>query len=188
MKSFKEIYTETKINHVMIFLILIGSLNWGAVAHGSNLVELLSDYLNNFYKLPYDKILYLLITFSAINLMMKRDFWLPFLGNSVLPPNLVPLRENQKYDTEIKVCVPKGSKVAYWAAIPHKETPDVISAYDKYQNSGVVMANKDGIATLKVMKGTGYIVPSGRYIKPHLHYRVIDNEYGMMGPVYKVDY
>lgn len=188
MKSFNNIYAETKMNHLKIFLTVVGALNWGMVAYGLNPVEILSEKLNEFYKLPYDKIIYILVALSAFSLMMKRDFWLPFLGDTVLPSSLVPLKDNKKYDTEIKVNVPKGCKVAYWASIPHKDIPDVLTAYDKYQNSGVVMADDDGVATLKVMKGSGYIVPSGRYIKPHLHYRVLNNEYGMMGPVMKVDF
>ena len=32
-------------------------------------------------------------------------------------------------------------------------------------------------------KGTGYIVPSGKYIKPHVHYRELKTEYSMIGPV-----
>ena len=50
------------------------------------------------------------------------------------------------------------------------------------------MADDKGMAELKVVKGSGYIVPSGRYIALHVHYRVLSSEHAMMGPVNKIYY
>ena len=188
MKTFNKKYTETKIYYLCAMLVIIGSLNWGAVALGTNIVEVIANKLRNYQDLPYEKIIYISVAMAAIVLATNRDFWLPFLGDSVLPHSMIPLKNITKYDTIVKVPVSKGAKVAYWAANPHENTPRVNDAYGDFNNSGVVMANDNGIVELKVVKGTGYIVPSGRYIAPHIHYRVINNEHGMMGPVKKVNY
>ena len=58
----------------------------------------------------------------------------------------------------------------------------VEQAYGAYSNAGVTVSDKNGFAVLTFNKGTGYIVPSGKYIKPHVHYREL-NEFGMMGSV-----
>lgn len=187
MKTFNKKYTETKIYYFCAMLVIIGSLNWGAVALGTNVVEVIANKLRNYEDLPYEKIVYISVAMAAVVLATNRDFWLPFLGESVLPHSMIPLKNIIKYDTVIKVPVPKGAKVAYWAAYPHDNTPRVTQAYGDFENGGVVMA-KEGIAELKVVKGSGYIVPSGRYIAPHVHYRVLNNENGMMGPVKTVYY
>ena len=33
------------------------------------------------------------------------------------------------------------------------------------------MSDNEGKAILKLQKGSGYIVPGGKYIPPHVHYR-----------------
>lgn len=62
------------------------------------------------------------------------------------------------------------------------DTP-VVDAYGKYDNSGVVMSDASGIATLVFEKGTEYTVPSGKHLKSHVHYRELTGAYGMIGPV-----
>ena len=188
MKTFNKKYSEIKVYQLCASLVLIGAINWGAVSLGTNMVEVVANMLRNYYDLPYEKMIYGAVAMSAIVLATNKDFWLPFLGDSVLPHNMVPLKEVKKYDTVVRVAVPKGAKVAYWAANPHDETPLVTKAYGNFSNSGVVMADDNGIAELKVVKGSGYVVPSGRYIAPHIHYRVLNNDYAMMGPVKKIYY
>lgn len=186
MKTFAKKYAETKINHFAIMLVLMGAVNWGTTSVGYNLVEMIITKINQYVDISnfkLEKIIYLSIALAAIYLGTNRDFWLPFLGDTVMPETLVPLQKNFKYDTELTVKVTPNTKVAFWAANPHDNTPEVMDAYGKYNNSGVVMSNDEGIATLRVIKGSGYNVPSGRYIKPHVHYREIGGDYAMMGPV-----
>ena len=66
-----------------------------------------------------------------------------------------------------------------------KAVPSVKAAYDKFENSGVVVANDQGNAILVFNKGTSYIVPGGKEIKSHVHYREF-SENGMMGPIQSV--
>lgn len=191
MKTFNSKYSEIKIYHLCVALVLAGAINWGAMALGYNLVEIVVEKIKKVVDLgnvKLDTVIYMVIALSAVYLGSNRDFWLPFLGDSVLPAELVDIKQPAKFDTVIKVKVSPNSKVAYWAANPHETTPDVVSAYGNFNNSGVVMADNEGVAELRVIRGSGYKVPSGRYIKPHVHYRELTGEYGMMGPVLKVNY
>jgi hypothetical protein len=109
--------------------------------------------------------------------------WLPFLGESVLPGTLVPLKAHSG-NTHVKVQVTPGAKVAYWSAMPGDDSDiNVRDAYAKFENSGVVVADGEGVATLSFNKGTDYVVPSGKRITSHVHYREFTDEYGMMGPI-----
>lgn len=183
MKKSNNAYLDVKKRQVLLILVLTGAFAWGSFAFGYNPVENLNEMLNKYYKFPFDKLLYVLIGLAALHLSMDKHFWLPFLGDSVLPSQLVPLKANYNFNHEVIVKAPPGSKVGYWAANAHVDTPDVQTAYGDYENSGVVLADENGEAKLRVIKGTGYIVPSGRYIPPHLHYRIFDKETGMMDQV-----
>ena len=84
----------------------------------------------------------------------------------------------------------KFLKIQKWLIGHAKKTKKdgcVMKAYDDYSNSGVVM-EKNGIVKLKVIKGSGYFVPSGKFIKPHVHYRILNKTNGMMGPIRTVYY
>ena len=181
---------------VLIAIVLVGALNWGFHTFGYNLVEMLNRFLSGVFKrrLPLDRIIYVVVAVSAVALAVQRDTWLPFLGNSVLPGAVVPLKKNMG-DTTVDVKVTPGAKVAYWAAEPNDgstegsakadDVPLVRAAYDQFENSGVVVANDQGMATLVFNKGTSYIVPSGRKLESHVHYREFGED-GMMGPVKSV--
>jgi hypothetical protein len=149
-------------------------------------------------RLSLNTIIYVVVALSALYLAFQRETWLPFLGDSVLPGAVVPEKKNSG-DTTVDVHVKPGAKVAYWAAKEQessvgadksvngadKSVPKVRDAYAHFENSGVVIANDAGVATLVFNKGTSYIVPSGREIKSHVHYREFGED-GMMGPVQSV--
>ena len=195
---------STTIHMILVAIVLIGALNWGFHTFGYNLVEMLNRFLSGVFKrrLSVDRVIYVVVALSAVVLAFKRDTWLPFLGESVLPGAVVPLKKNLG-DTTVDVKVQPGAKVAYWAAKPitdvdvavngaakavngaAKAVPSVKAAYDKFENSGVVVANDQGNAILVFNKGTSYIVPGGKEIKSHVHYREF-SENGMMGPIQSV--
>jgi hypothetical protein len=118
---------------------------------------------------------------------MNRNTWLPFLGKTVFPHALVPNKTIDKASKTIKVNVTPNTKVAYWATLDKGDKPDVYTAYADYSNSGVVDSDDKGVATLAINEGSGYIVPNGKYIKPHIHYRELHTS-GMTGPVETVFY
>ena len=149
--------------------------------------------------MPLDRIIYVVVAISALILAFQRDTWLPFLGESVLPGAVLALKTNSG-DTTVDVKVKPLTKVAYWAAKPeskpeskptdgasegNKAVPPVKDAYAHFENSGVVVANEQGVAKLVFNKGTSYVVPSGRKIESHVHYREFGED-GMMGPVKSV--
>ena len=188
---------STTIHMILVAIVLIGALNWGFHTFGYNLVEMLNHFLSGVFKrrLSVDRVIYVVVALSAVVLAFKRDTWLPFLGESVLPGAVVPLKKNLG-DTTVDVKVQPGAKVAYWAAKPitdvdvavngaAKAVPSVKAAYDNFENSGVVVANDQGNAILVFNKGTSYIVPGGKEIKSHVHYREF-SENGMMGPIQSV--
>ena len=184
-----NIWMKTTIRMIAIAAIIAGNINWFAVAFGYNLVDLLNSALSRFFKkqLSLNKVIYFIVGISAIVLAFDRTLWLPFLGESVLPSVLIPLSSASTGAQKIQVKVSPNTKVAYWAARPgnNPEIP-VTDAYDKFDNSGVVMSDASGIATISFEKGTEYTVPSGRQLKSHVHYRELSGEYGMIGPVQTV--
>ena len=186
MDSMENKYWKTKMYHILVLLVLVGGVNWGTTALGYNLVEMLKNILNNTFGMEtyVDKIVYLLVAFAAIKLAMKRDLWLPFLGEAVLPGSLIPLKEVNG-DTTLEVKVKPNTRVAYWASLPQEssDTPLVHEAYGDFKNAGVVLSDKNGVAKLRVNKGTSYIVPSGREIPRHVHYRELDQVWGLIGPI-----
>jgi uncharacterized membrane protein YuzA (DUF378 family) len=178
----------TTMRMIAIALIIVGGINWLLVAFGYNLVELLNRSLSRIFhkQLSVDKLIYVIVGVCAIVLAFDRTLWLPFLGESVMPSALIPVTANSTSANAVKVQVKvsPNTKVAYWAAKPgdNPDTP-VMDAYGKYDNSGVVMSDEKGDATIVVEKGTEYTVPSGKQLKSHVHYRELSGEYGMIGPV-----
>jgi hypothetical protein len=185
---------------VYLGLVLVGALNWGLVAIGYNPVDMLSNLINNGLNrllnsnrnYHFNTIVYSLVAVSAIILAIQRDVWLPFLGRSVLPSALVPLKNPTSVNTVVEVHTRPNTKVAYWAALPMNKNngddsdsdsePDVMTAYGDFSNSGVVMSDDNGLAKLSIAAGTSYKVPSDKVIPRHVHYRII-NEHGMMGRI-----
>lgn len=200
--SDRNIWLYTSVRMVAIALVLIGGVNWFAVAFGYNLVESINRILSGVFRrrLSIDKVIYFIVGLCAIVLAFDRTLWLPFLGESVLPSVLIPLTSATANDNTVEVHVAPNTKVAYWSAKPGNESPEIPTviespssspptvkdAYGKFENSGVVMSDENGVAILAFDKGTPYIVPSGRQINSHVHYRELSGEYGMIGPVQSV--
>lgn len=176
-------YYIYKIRIIILLIVILGSINNAFSQLGYNTLNLLNNLIiKNFnYNINLNKNFNLFVGICAILIALNKTSWLPFLGSSVLPPSIVPL-SNIVGDTKIKVKVSPYTKVAYWSALPNKKHY-VTDAYDKYQNSGVVLSDKDGYATLIFNKGVGYKVPGGAFIDPHVHYRELHEEWAMMGPV-----
>lgn len=159
---------------IAMILVIIGAINWGLTALNFNIIRILTNYINNFLKFNtnLDKMIYLIVAVSGIYLI-KRDTFLPFLGKTVIPPSVIPFKNNiySEYVTEIKV--KPNTKVIYWASRKLDSDNHIVwKAYDNYSNSGVVMSDINGIATIKLEKGSGYVVPwKNKKIPPHFHYR-----------------
>jgi uncharacterized membrane protein YuzA (DUF378 family) len=189
-KMYKKDYWGAKLRMILTGVVVVGAVNWGTTAFGYNLVELLSNLLNNLFKTNYcfDKGIYVVVAVCGVLLASSRTTWLPFLGKSVLPGSLVPLKTPTQSNMKVSIKTEPNAKVAYWAALPTGENPDVFTAYGDYSNSGVVMSDANGNAELPILAGSGYTVPSGRRLERHVHYRVVDEHRGMMGVVRTKNY
>jgi uncharacterized membrane protein YuzA (DUF378 family) len=182
-------HMDIKTHIILVGLVLIGAINWGLHAFGFNLVDWLSKFVNSLVNrnLNLDKIIYIVVAIAGIMLAINRNTWLPFLGKSVLPPTLVPLISNANANIQLPIKTKPNSKIAYWAAFNKSMDQDVITAYADYSNSGVVMSDENGNAVLSIKEGAEYIVPSGKTIRRHVHYRIIEPD-AMMGKVMTIKY
>jgi uncharacterized membrane protein YuzA (DUF378 family) len=181
-------FMRVKIHMILVALVLIGGINWGTTALGYNLVAMLANSVNNYFKTNthLDTVIYLTVAIAAIILLFKRNTWLPFLGLTAFPSQIfVPNKVNKNGSFVVKVNVTPNTRIAYWASKPQssEQIPQVEQAYDDFSNSGVTKSNSKGVAKLLVDPGTSYIVPSGREIPRHVHYRELDKPYGMMGEI-----
>ena len=119
----------------------------------------------------------LVIGASALMLVADRNYYLPFLGVSVIPsPRLssaVPMRN------PIKVTIndlPPNVNVMYWAAL---DTPSNSSnpwdAYGDYSNGGNSRTDESGSVTVQIECPSQYSVKQfgiiDKVLPKHLHYR-----------------
>ena len=190
---YKNIQMKMKLHMLLLAIVFIGAINWGATAIGYNLVDLLSNTLNKTFNsnLPINNVIYIIVALAAIKLATDKTTWLPFLGMSVLPSNLIPLtKSSSDNNKKINIKTYPNKKIAYWTAMPsvNSEIPNVEEAYSDYSNSGVIMSNDKGEATIEIKEGSSYIVPSGKVIPKHVHYRVLGLPYGMIGKIKTIYY
>jgi len=189
-KMYNKIYLKTKINMILFAVVLVGAINWGATALGYNFVQLLSTNVNSYFNVnyPIDKIIYIVVAVSAIWLASKRTTWLPFLGYGIMPSSVVPLTKPTGANRKVNIKTQPNAKIVYWASKNSNDKENVVDAYGDYSNAGVVNADSKGNAVLEVIEGAGYVVPSGKQISRHIHYRTIGLPDGMMGKVMTVKY
>jgi hypothetical protein len=184
--QYSDIYVKTKIYMVLIGLVLFGAINSGLSTLGYNVIELITKQLNLTY--PIEKFLYILIALVALWLASKKTTWLPFLGYGLMPSYLVPLSKPKNTNTKVTIKTMPNAKIAYWSARTNDDKTPVEEAYDDLSNSGVVMSDADGNATLEFLESTGYTVPDGRVLPRHVHWRIVGLQYGLMGKVKTTKY
>lgn len=126
--------------------------------------------------------IYIVVT---IFLMSDRDVFLPFLGETVFPKALLKPQTPADTTKTVRVTVPgvaDGTPVVYWAAEPSENhVKDPWTAYSNYENAGVALVQLE-VAELKVRPPASYYIPSGRLLKHHIHYRILQAN-GMLGSV-----
>jgi uncharacterized membrane protein YuzA (DUF378 family) len=174
-------YTYLVLQKYALIFLIAGAINWLFVGlFGMNLLEEI------FGRGSVTRLLYSLVGLSALFLMFKRDFYLPFLGETVMPCAGLEDRKPSGADTSVTVKTAPYAKVLYWAAEPETEELQHINdwkkAYQAFENVGVTTATESGEATLAVRKPQAYTVPFKGRLEPHIHYRICE-EGGMMGAV-----
>ena len=153
-------YVKTWIHIISISIVLLTTIYSGLCA-----------FIKKLPKTP--KAILVVALIAALSLIVRRNVYLPFLGETVYPCDNLVNKSPDGADLTVTVAdIPAGAKVVYWASEP---STSIVSnpwdAYGKYENSGVVTADASGKAVLSIRKPTGYKVPSGRELKPHVHYR-----------------
>lgn len=116
-----------------------------------------------------------LVACAVVYLAVRRDTYLPFLGETALPGSaLMPMAYKKAGDFAIRIEVdaPDESRVVYWASKPSAaifENPRL--AYTDSDNVGVSHV-KNKSTTFFVAYPSAYKVPM-KTLRPHIHYRII---------------
>jgi uncharacterized membrane protein YuzA (DUF378 family) len=165
---------------IAMVLVIVGSFVWLFV--GVTTWNPLEVYLGK----GVARVIYLLVGLSAAYIAFNRDTYLPFLGETVMPCGAIADKTPPGATKELRVQVPPGSKVLFWAAEPGmedlKQIKDWQHAYTKFENAGVTTAGEDGIAVLKVRSPQPYTVPFKGRLEPHVHFRICSSS-GMLSRV-----
>ena len=169
------------VNMTIIFLILLGGLNWLSIG------VLGIDAVRLGLAPRHAKWIYTIIGVAALLLVFSRDTYLPFLGETIVPGGALAEKTPQNANDQVVITTMPHAKVLYWAAEPNptegKDIPNWNEAYTEFENSGVVSADGSGRAILR-FRGPpqAYKVPIMGTLKPHVHFRICD-AHGVMGPV-----
>jgi hypothetical protein len=175
-------FVEKWLHILAMGLVVVGAINWGLIGvFNVNLVAAV------FGKGVVASIVYGLVGLAGLSIAFRRDTYLPFLGETVLPCAAIPERIPEHADAEVTVGdIQPGAKLLYWAAEPATERLSQIKpwqqAYLKFANAGVTTASSDGHATLRVRRPQSYTVPLKGVLQSHVHWRVCMDG-GLLGPV-----
>lgn len=179
-----NLYKQKKVFSIMIFIVLLGALNWGILNFlNINIVELIGQKTDPIVS----KGIYALVSLCALLLITDRNVYLPFLGDSVFPCGNLKEKVPANSDTSVEIFVEPNDLIVYWGSNPDNQELKVIdnpwNAYQNYENSGVVRANGKGKAILRLKKPVPYKIPNGRELRAHIHYRVCKGNGGMLSEV-----
>ena len=164
-------YIQKKIHLVLMVILVVGGLNWGLIgALRFNLVE------RFFGKATVARIIYILVGIAALSVAFSRDFYLPFLGKTLVPCGAIKEKIPEGASVMFPIRINPGQKVLFWAAEPDTEKLEGIQTWEEaylgYENAGVTVADEKGNAVLTVRKPQAYTVPFKGALQPHIHYRV----------------
>ena len=172
-------FIKRKMFKFAILLLIISSINIGISMIAD--VDILNKILGS-----YEKYFYILSFVSALYIMWDRDTYLPFLGRTIIPCNI--LKDSIPSDAIkiISVDIKKpNTKVLFWAAETLKNPSVVnnyIDAYNDFSNSGVATSDINGIVKFSVRDPQSYTVPFKGILQPHIHFRICDG-LGTLGRV-----
>lgn len=168
-------------NMLIMTLVLIGGLNWLSI--GTTGVDAVRLGLAP----RHAKWVYIIIGLAALSLVFRRDIYLPFLGETIVPGGALAEKTPQNANDQITITTTPNTKVVYWAAEPNptqgKDIPNWDKAYNEFENSGVALSDGSGNAILR-FRGPPqvYKVPIMGNLEQHVHFRIC-SQYGVMGSV-----
>ena len=152
-------------------ILIIGGLNWGSVGiFRVNFVDTIAGPLG------LTRPIFILVGLCAIGVMFSRDFYLPFLGQAVVPCGAIKEKIPEGATVGMTIRIRPGQKILYWASEPATEKLKTIKRWDEaylgFENAGVTVADEKGVAVLRIRKPQTYSVPVKGQLQPHIHYRV----------------
>lgn len=115
----------------------------------------------------------------ALFYLFDRDFFLPFLGPTVMPSVITIPHATKKTDQLININLtelPPKTTVIYWGSSESEKIfEDPVSAYKDYANSGITRTNEYGNVVVQMSCPGTYRVPKFGFLKKllprHIHYR-----------------
>jgi uncharacterized membrane protein YuzA (DUF378 family) len=171
-----------KLYMFIIFLVLVGGLNWLVI--GTTGLDLVKSFLGR----RAAATIYVIVGVATLLLVSRRDVYLPFLGQTLFPAEALALKTPQGANESVTLKTRAGARIVYWAAEPEMYTDGTAlkswdKAYKNNENSGVVKADDQGVAVLRIRgPPQSYKVGYFMTLKPHVHFRV-ESANGFFGPV-----
>ena len=170
----KSIYDDKKIDKFAYSYLLFISVFFSVYLFTKPIID---KYTNDIVL----KFISLVGVICVIHFSLNRDYYLPFLGDSVFPTgllgdNILPNSSDLTIDLKVK----PNTKIIYWASEPCEVTQScdksimAWDAYKNYENSGITTSNNVGLAIVKIRSPQFYKVPyKTDILKPHVHYREV---------------
>ena len=158
------------IELLLKLFIIVGCLNY--LTSSTINVNIFTKFTENQYVLRF---IGLLIGLGGMYFAFNRDFYLPFLGQTVIPVALAVKRVNNLINVQLKD-LPPNAKVLYWAANSTNDViGDSITAYKDYTNSGMGISSSNGDLTVQIECPSNYTVSTfnifTKILPKHIHYR-----------------
>ncbi len=174
-------YTYLVAQKYAYVALIVGAMGWLAVgAFSVNPITAL------FGEGLVSRLLFILVGAAGLFFIARRDYYLPFLGEAVMPCSALQDRVPPGATRSITISTEPRAKIIYWASEPVADELQHINdwrvAYARFENAGVTTASSDGTAILRVREPQAYTVPFRGRIEPHVHYRECANG-GMIGRV-----
>lgn len=136
-------------------------------------------------------VIYAIFILSGTMTVMDREYYLPFLGDTVIPTGLLPSESIPNgANMEVEMTITPNTKILYWASEPCENTLTcgkermAWEAYGNLTNGGTATSDDKGYVRFLVRgKPQDYNVPYKKdVIKPHIHYREFKGN-GMLGKI-----
>jgi uncharacterized membrane protein YuzA (DUF378 family) len=171
-----------KLYMIIVVIVIIGGLNWLLV--GTTGIDAVKSLLGR----RIASIVFIIVGVATLLLALRRDVYLPFLGQTLFPAEAISLKTPQGANETVTLRTKPGARVVYWASEPdtHNDGKTINTwdqAYTTYENSGVVKADDQGTVLLRIRgPPQPYRVGFFTTIKSHVHFRIEDAN-GFFGPV-----
>lgn len=161
--------------------IIIGSINYLSSV-------LLNTSFNNYLPKTIVPILIIIIGLSGLYVGFNRDYYLPFLGHTVIPVGPSKPTENLK-QMKLSGLPPNTIVMAWGSQSTEKVFEDPFEAYGDYANTEIKKTNDKGEVIIELPCPSEYYVNKfgvmKRKLDRHIHYRYQLPEYkGMFSRVY----